>query len=77
MNVRVSVRVECSPGHHGEDTPQALYCGDRRIVVDRILDRWPGKDHRYFKIRGSDGALYIIRHDLLTGVWELTLFEQP
>jgi hypothetical protein len=43
--------------------------------VVEILDRWLAPDHRYFKVRGDDGAIYIIRHDVAGGYWELTMFD--
>jgi hypothetical protein len=33
-------------------------------------------DHRYFKVRGDDKALYIIRHETATDTWELTMFDR-
>ena len=72
----VRVKVEYQPGHRGEEMPCAFFVGDTRIEVVDILDWWPGRDHRYFKIRGSDGGLYILRHDIPFGEWEITLFEQ-
>jgi len=72
---RVTVRVECASGHQGEDTPGAFVVGGRRIEVVEVLDCWPGRDHRYFKVRGGDGGLYILRHDVPSGGWEITLFE--
>ena len=75
-DLRVIVRVECSSGHRGEEVPLAFFIGDRRIEVVEILDRWPGRDHRYFKVRGNDGGLFILRHDAPSGEWEITLFEQ-
>ena len=41
-----------------------------------VLDRWLAPDHRYFKLRGDDGDVYIIRHDVHAGLWELTMFER-
>lgn len=76
MNRPVMVRVECRPGHGGEEVPRAFFVGSRRIDVAEVLDGWPGRDHRYFKVRGSDGGLYILRHDTPSGEWEITLFEQ-
>jgi hypothetical protein len=40
-----------------------------------VLDRWLAPDHRYFKLRAPDG-IYIVRHDVTTQDWELTLFER-
>ena len=43
---------------------------------DDVIDRWHGADHRYFKVEGADSATYIIRQDIPTQTWELTMFER-
>ncbi|WP_455378736.1 hypothetical protein [Petrachloros mirabilis] len=73
---RLIVRVECAAGHRGEEVPRSFFVGDRRIEVMEVLDCWPGRDHRYFKVRGNNGGLYILRHDTPSGEWEITHFEQ-
>lgn len=70
------LRVECYAGHRGEETPRALVIGERRVGVVEVLDRWLAPDHRYFRVMGDDGDLYIVRQDTLSGVWELTMFER-
>lgn len=72
----MKLRVECYAGYKGEETPRAFYLGDRRVEVKEVLDQWLAPSHRYFKVRGENGSLYILRHDIPTGMWELTLFEQ-
>jgi hypothetical protein len=72
----MELQVECYAGYKGEETPRAFYVGDRRIEVAEVLDRWLAPDHRYFKVRGDDGGLYIMRHDVEKDRWELTLFEE-
>ncbi len=71
-----SLRVECYAGYRGDETPTALVIGDRRIAVVEILDRWLAPSHRYFKIHGDDGDVYIVRHDVESGRWELTMFQR-
>jgi hypothetical protein len=66
------IGVECYAGHRGEETPRALTLGDRRVTVVDVLDRWLAPDHRYFKLRGDDGDIYIVRHS--DRGWELTIF---
>ena len=70
------LRVECYAGYRGEETPRALVIGDGRVVVDEILDRWLAPDHRYFKLKGDDGDVYLVRQDTASGAWELTMFER-
>jgi hypothetical protein len=71
----LTIAVECHAGHRGEETPRALMLGERRVPVDEVLDRWLAPDHRYFKVRGDDGDLYIVRHDVGSGHWELTVYQ--
>jgi hypothetical protein len=72
----MEVRVECYAGYRGEETPRAFFLGERRIDVVEVRDRWLAPDHRYFKIEGDDHGLYILRHDVVSDKWELTLFKQ-
>ena len=72
----MELRVECVPGHKGELCPANFHFGERKIVVAEILDIWPGADHRYFKVMGDDGNLYILRHDSRRDLWELTMYER-
>ena len=69
------VRVECYAGYRGEETPRRFHLGERTVEVAEVVDRWLAPDHRYFKVRGDDGARYILRHDPDAGDWELTLYE--
>jgi hypothetical protein len=68
------VQVECHAGYRGEETPRRFVMGTRRVEVTEVVDRWLAPDHRYFKLRGDDGSLYIIRQDGASGRWEMTLF---
>lgn len=71
-----SVRVECYAGYRGEETPRRFFLNSRKIEVSEIVDRWLAPDHRYFKLRGDDGDLYILRYGLPEGQWQLT-FHAP
>jgi hypothetical protein len=74
---RVILQVESGTASSGEEEPIAFALGARHIVVVRIVDRWPGADHVYFKVAADDGATYILRHDLAARQWEMTLFQSP
>ena len=72
----LEVRVACYSGHRGEETPRHFTIDGRSIGVVEVLDAWLAPDHRYFKLRGGNGAYYILRNDVLTGRWELTMFDR-
>ncbi len=70
-----AIRVECYAGHPGEEVPRRFFLGKRRVEIVDVLDRWLDPEHRYFKVRGDDGGVYILRHDMPRAVWEMTLFD--
>ena len=72
----LAIEVECYAGHRGEQTPRAIRLGDRRVAIVEVIDQWLAPDHRYFKLRGDDGHQYVIRYDVESHSWELTLFER-
>jgi hypothetical protein len=72
---RSAIRVECYAGYRGDETPVRFHLGARVIEVEDVLDRWLDPAHRYFKVKGDDGGVYILRHDTRTDAWQMTLFD--
>jgi hypothetical protein len=70
------IRVDCYSGHRGEETPRRFWMESRCVQVDEVLDQWLSPDHRYFKVLGDDGDIYILRHDPHGQAWELTFFNK-
>jgi hypothetical protein len=70
------IEVELHPDDHGTPMLRALHFDGRRIEVLETLDQWYGSDYRYVKVRGHDGALYILKFDESRADWELTMFER-
>ncbi len=67
----MDVRVDCYAGHRGEETPRRVVIAGRTVEVLEVVDRWYGPDYRYFKLRGDDGSVYLLRHDEREGRWEI------
>jgi hypothetical protein len=72
----IPVSVSCYAGYRGEETPRRFVLGENRVEVQEVMDRWLAPDHRYFKLRGDDGAVYILRHDSVADRWELVLYRK-
>ncbi len=66
--VKVAVR--------GDERPVSFELWGKEIAVAEILDQWLAIDHKYFKLRGDDGAVYILRYDERRREWELTFFSK-
>ena len=69
------VRVECYAGHRAEESPRRFFIGKRQIEVREIIDRWLDPNYSYFKVRGDDNGIYILRYDPHADDWEMTLFD--
>ena len=69
--MRVEVETD---GARGLSMPRRFLFDWRAIEVVEILDQWFGADHRYCKLRGDGGALYILRLDESRYDWSLTMF---
>jgi len=72
----LEVKVECYAGYRGEETPRRFWLGGRCVEVQEVLDRWLAPQHRYFKLRAEDGAVYILRHDAAAQSWRLTMYDR-
>ena len=58
-----------------EETPRRFFMGDKSIEIEEVIDRWLAPEYRYFKVRGGENDIYILRHDELAQRWKLTLFQ--
>jgi hypothetical protein len=72
----MQIKVKCYAGYRGEETPRIISFGSRKVEAKEILDRWLDPAHRYFKILGDDKAIYIIRHNMDSWIWELIFYQE-
>jgi len=73
----MEVRVETYMDEGGVEKVRRVRFDSRQIEIPENLDQWHGPDYRYFKVRGNDGNLYILRHNETRADWELTMYEHP
>jgi hypothetical protein len=69
--------IEVERDDSGAGNPKCLHLEGRSVEIVENIDRWPGPDHCYFKVRGDDGNLYILRLDEPHDRWELVMFQSP
>jgi hypothetical protein len=43
--------------------------------VEEVLDQWLAPEHRYFRLRGDDGGVYVVRYDIAADRWEWPLVD--
>jgi hypothetical protein len=73
-SVNMHIPVESHTVHNGMPMPQRFRLHGLQVDVIETLDQWHGGDHRYVKIKGDNGGLYILRFDETRAMWELTMF---
>ncbi|MGD8886179.1 MAG: hypothetical protein PVF34_11175 [Gammaproteobacteria bacterium] len=72
----MKIQVSSYAGHQAEVLPRSFCFGKRDILVQEIIDRWIAPEYRYFKVRGDDDGIYILRYDVVNEYWELTMFNR-
>ena len=69
------IQVESDADDLGIKMPKRIRLDGRIVEVAETIDRWPGRDYYYFKVKGDDGNLYILRLNEASESWELTMFQ--
>jgi hypothetical protein len=67
--------VECRSDPRRGEIPVRFGWPGRMRRVEEVLDCWQGERHRDFRLRADDGSVYILRHDLHGGSWQIHFFR--
>lgn len=71
MPWRPLLQIHSYSGHKADERPERFEWLGVELRIEAILDRWYGPDYAYFKVRASDGGLYLLRHDERQDLWEI------
>ena len=55
--------VQCYAGHKGEQEPQRFLLGEHWLEVEEVLKEWREPTAVFFRLRASDGRIYVLRLD--------------
>ena len=69
------IHVECYAGYRGDQRPTKFRLGGNTLEVKEVEDQWYSPDAMYFKVRSSDGNIYILKHDQSSNRWTLDGFR--
>jgi hypothetical protein len=74
----MKVRVESYSGFKANERPLCFHLGGTAYRVEELLDQWYSPGKTYFRVRASDGNIYILCHDgsLEEGFWTLESFRR-
>ena len=71
----IPVKVECYAGFKGDERPLRFTIGERSLEIESIDDRWYSPDSAYFRVRTSNGAIYVLCHDEGQDQWTLAAYR--
>ena len=71
------LRVVCYSGRKADERPLSFQLDDHEYFVEELVDQWCEPDDAFFKVRASDGNLYVLRRRSSTpeGEWSLESFR--
>ena len=71
MNKRTDIIVECYSGYKADERPVSFITGDKKLMIDKIIEQWRSPDAEYFKVLADDGKGYLLVHDNINDGWVL------
>jgi hypothetical protein len=63
------IEVQAYSGYKANERPTTFTMDHQMLKVSRIIDRWYGVEHDYFKILADDGAVYLIKWHRIPDLW--------
>ena len=63
----ILLKVKTYSGYRADERPVSFTLRDRTFRIKKLIDRWYGEDHAYFRVIADDGIDYTIRHDFGAG----------
>lgn len=64
------IRVECHAGYREDETPRRFHLEQQTVEIAEVLDRWKEPGALFFRVRSSEGRIYVLRKDERAGHWE-------
>ena len=65
------IEVVSYSGYRANERPLFFVLGKRKFQVKRIVERWFGEDHDYFKVLADDGGVYLLKWNRNRDRWSL------
>ncbi len=71
--------VQCYAGYKGEQEPQRFLLGERWLEVEEILKEWREPTAVFFRVRVSDGRIYVLRRGVgaTPNNWSVEGYSSP
>ncbi len=65
------VKVVAYSGYKANERPIYFVLDGQKKEINKIIERWYGQDHDYYKVIADDGAVYLIKWHRSLDCWTL------
>jgi hypothetical protein len=65
------LEVTAYSGCKANERPLSFILDQRRLEVEKIVDRWYGMEHDYFKVQADNGRQYLLKWHRSSDCWYL------
>ena len=65
------IEVTAYSGYKANERPLSFILDQRRLNVEKIVDRWYGMEHDNFKVLADNGRLYLLKWHRSSDCWYL------
>jgi hypothetical protein len=66
------VKVVSYSGYKANERPLYFLIDNRKVEVERVVDRWYGEEHDYFKVVTEEGKVCLLKWHRRLDLWLLT-----
>jgi len=63
------IEVVAYSGYKANERPLYFLLEGKKKVVIKVVDRWYGVEHDYFKVTADDGKVYLLKWHRSLDVW--------
>ena len=70
------ILVECYAGYISNQRPQRFKMGGQSFEVLEVEDQWYSPSSKYFRVRASDGNVYVLRYNEEEDRWSLDAYRR-
>ena len=67
----VEIEVSAYSGYKANERPLYFVLEQQKMEVRKVLGRWVGQDHNYFKVLADDGRVYLLKWHRSLDIWFL------
>lgn len=65
----IKIEVAAYSGYKTNERPLYFVVDQQKYQVTKVLDRWCGQNHDYFKVLADDGQVYTLKWQRYLDVW--------